>query len=221
VPVQSNTDLISYGSWTLRVRSANTKTPHLLLLLHGWTGDENSLWVFVRNFPENYYILAPRGPHPSEQPAGGYSWRPIPSNDRGWPSLDDLRPAADSLITLMDGFSAEKDLDASQFDVMGFSQGAALTNTIALLHPDRIRRAGILAGFVPANAEQFIEKKPLMGKAIFIAHGRLDETVKIETARLSAKLLEMAGANTTFCVDEVGHKVGAHCLRALEDFFKQ
>ena len=191
----------------------------MLLLLHGWTGDENSLWVFVRNFPEDYNILAPRGPHPSNQPAGGFSWRPIRSDNLGWPSLDDLRPAAESLISLMDGYSADKNLDASQFDVMGFSQGAALTNTITLLHPERIRRVGILAGFVPANAEQIIERKPLKDKAIFIAHGRLDETVKIETARQSVKLLEMAGANTTFCVDEVGHKVGAHCLRELEGFF--
>ena len=219
MPVQNNTDLVSYRNWTLRIRPAKTEAPRLLLLLHGWTGDENSLWVFVRNFPDDFYILAPRGPHPSGQPAGGYSWRPIRSDNQGWPSLDDLRPAADSLITLIDGYSAEKNLDASQFDVMGFSQGAALANTISLLHPERIRRAGILSGFVPANAEQLIERKPLKGKAIFIAHGSLDETVNIETARRSMDLLDMAGANTTFCVDEVGHKVGAHCLRELESFF--
>jgi predicted esterase len=32
-------------------------------------------------------------------------------------------------------------------------------------------------------------------------------------------LLESAGADVTFCEDEVGHKVSAHCLHALEDFF--
>ena len=28
-----------------------------------------------------------------------------------------------------------------------------------------------------------------------------------------------AGAQVTFCEDEVGHKVSASCLRALKDFF--
>ena len=215
----NNTELISFHDWTLRVRPAKGKTPPLLLLLHGWTGDENSLWVFVRNFSEDYWIVAPRAPYSSEQPAGGYSWRPLRVENRAWPGLEDLRPSAEVLIPLIDAYSDENNFDASQFDVMGFSQGAALANTITLLHPERVRRAGILAGFLPANSEPLLQDRPLKGKAFFVAHGRLDETVKIEYARQSVKLLELAGADVTFCEDDVGHKVSAHCLRGLEDFF--
>jgi hypothetical protein len=32
-------------------------------------------------------------------------------------------------------------------------------------------------------------------------------------------LLEQAGAQITYCESEVGHKVSADCLRALETFF--
>ena len=201
------------------MRLANIKAPRLLLLLHGWTGDENSLWVFVRNFSEHYWIVAPRAPHNSKQPVGGFSWRPLGEDSHGWPNLDDLRPSVEALIPLIDSYSKENNFVSSQFDVIGFSQGGALTNTIALLHPERIRRAGILAGFVPANAESLAEGQPLKGKSFFVAHGRLDETVKIEHARQSVKYLERAGADVTFCEDEVGHKVSARCLRALEGFF--
>jgi phospholipase/carboxylesterase len=217
--VQNNSELISFHDWTLRVRPTKGKAPRLLLLLHGWTGDENSLWVFVRNFSEDYWIVAPRAPYSSGQSAGGYSWRALRSENQGWPSLDDLRPSAKALIPLIDAYSAENNLDSSRFDVMGFSQGAALTNTLALLHPERIRRAGILAGFLPAGAEPFLQGRPLKGKSFFVAHGRSDETVKIEYARQSVKSLEMAGADVIYCEDDVGHKVSAHCLRGLEDFF--
>ena len=119
----------------------------------------------------------------------------------------------------MDAYSVENNLDAARFDVMGFSQGGALTNTLTLLHPERIGRAAVLAGFVPAGAESIVQGRPLEGKSFFVAHGTLDETVKIEYARESVKLLESAGADVTFCEDEVGHKVSARCLHALENFF--
>jgi predicted esterase len=32
--------------------------------------------------------------------------------------------------------------------------------------------------------------------------------------------LEQAGANVTYCEDEVGHKLSAACLRTLKDFLK-
>jgi phospholipase/carboxylesterase len=218
VPTQSETELVTFQGWTLRVRPASADAAaRLFLLLHGRTGDENSTWVFVRNFPGTFWMLAPRAPHVSVQ--GGYSWRKHPGSDDDRPGLEDLRPAADALIHLVDSYAAENRLEASQFDVMGFSQGAALTNTIALLYPERIRRAGVLAGFIPAGAEPLPGERSLTGKRIFVAHGTADETVPVEYARRSVKMLEGAGAQVTYCEDEVGHKVSAACLRALEDFF--
>lgn len=215
--VQNDTDLIAFQDWTLRARPASSGTPRLLLLLHGWTGDENSMWLFTRNFPTNYWMIAPRAPHAAEPT--GYSWRPHLSGNRIWPGLDDLRPSADALIHLVDDYAAENKIDASRFDVAGFSQGAAMTNTIALLHPERIRRAAVLAGFIPAGAESVVAKRPLNGKPFFVAHGTLDEMVKVEYARQSIQMLEQAGANVTYCEDEVGHKVSANCMRTLESFF--
>ena len=213
----NETDLITFQEWTLRVRPASSGTPRLLLLLHGWTGDESSMWLFARNLPTDYWTIAPRAPHVAEP--FGYSWRPHLIGNRSWPSLDDLGPSADALIRLVGDYAAENHIDASQFDVAGFSQGAAMTNAIALLHPERIRRAAVLAGFVPAGAESVAAKRPLNGKPFFVAHGTLDEMVKVEYARQSIQVLEQAGANVTYCEDEVGHKVSSSCMRALERFF--
>ena len=196
------------------------KPARLLLLLHGWTGDENSMWIFVRNFPLDYWIIAPRAPYATEP--SGYSWRSPrapQSGTRGWPSLEDFHPSADALIALVDDYATQNQIEASQFDVIGFSQGAALTNAISLLYPERVRRAGVLAGFLPSESESLIEKRPLNGKPFFVAHGTLDEMVKIEYARQSVEMLERAGASVTFCEDEVGHKLGANGLHTLEEYF--
>jgi phospholipase/carboxylesterase len=186
-------------------------------MLHGWTGDENSMWVFARNFPTDYRILAPRGRHTAAE--GGYSWRQPREGTFGRPSLEDLRESAEALIRLVDAYTAQSRIDASQFDVVGFSQGAALSNVLSCLHPNRVRKAGILAGFMPSGMEELISQKPLAGKRIFVAHGTQDNMVPIDRARASMSLLEQAGADITYCEAEVGHKVSADCLRALEIFF--
>ena len=212
--VPSDTELVIFRDWTLRVRPATEAPARLLLLIHGWTGDENSMWVFVRNFAPSFWIVAPRAPY-STKPSG-YSWRPG-THDR--PTFDDLQPAVESLVKFVDAYADQNYLDATQFDVMGFSQGAAMVNCMALLHSDRVQRASVLAGFVPTGAEELVEARPLKGKPFFVAHGTLDELVSIESGRRSAKLLEQAGANVTYCEDDVGHKLSAGCLRALNAFF--
>jgi len=208
---------MTYNGWIMRVRHATQEPARFMLMIHGWTGDENSMWVFARKFPENMWIAAPRGPHPAE--GGGYSWRTLPSGTRGLPTLSDLKPAADNLIRLVDNISASVGMDASQFDVAGFSQGGAMVNAMALLYPKRIRKAAVLAGFMPGGTEDLIARQVLEGKPYFVAHGAQDQLIPIERAQQSIELLEQAGAQVTFCEAEVGHKVSANCLRGLEAFW--
>ncbi len=216
--VRNESERIEFQDWTVRVRPAQSASARLLLLLHGWTGDEDSMWVFVQNFPQDYWMIAPRAPYAAEQ--GGYTWRPPQTSGRGWPGLEDFRPASEALISLMESYAAANNLEADSFDVIGFSQGAALTIALALMHPQRIGRAAALSGFLPAGSEEMLAKRPLNEKPFFVAHGTLDEMVRVEHAHRTAEFLEQAGARLTFCEDEVGHKVGAACLRALERFFE-
>ena len=219
MPDQNSTSLITFKEWTLRVQESTESSARLMLLIHGLTGDENSMWVFARNFSSDYWMVAPRAPHPSQMEQGGYSWSPARHEGEDRPGLEELRPAAETLIRLVDEYSASVGVDTNVFDVMGFSQGAAMASLLAFLYPERIRKVGILAGFVPDGLEVYLSKRPLEGKPFFVAHGSRDETVSIERARASIKILEQAGAQVTFCEDDVGHKVSVSCLRALKSFF--
>ncbi len=193
--------------------------PRLLLLVHGLTGDENSMWVFARDLPAAYWMVAPRAPHVAQMAEGGYSWRPAELENVDRFSLDQLHSAAEGLIRLVDEYAASVGLDASAFDVMGFSQGAAMCSLLAFLYPQRIRKVGILAGFVPDGLGELVSRRPLEGKPFLVVHGTKDQMVRIERARAAIKILEQAGAQVTYCEDEVGHKVSVTCLRALKKFF--
>src|SRR5512143_3028448 len=85
VQIAPDTQLIEFEDWVLRIRPTTHKPAHLMLLLHGFTGDENSMWVFARDLPRQYWMIAPRAPHFTEP--SGFSWRPPRSTDFGRPSL--------------------------------------------------------------------------------------------------------------------------------------
>ena len=219
MPDLNNTSLISFKNWTLRIRKSTHQARRLMLLIHGHTGDENSMWVFARAMPDHYWMVAPRAPYAAE--SGGYSWRPPQTGNYDQLGLEMLESAAEALIRLVDEYSASagREADARVFDVMGFSQGAALSSVLTFLYPRRIRKTALLAGFVPSGLEELATQRPLEGKPFFVAHGTKDETVTIDRARASIALLEQAGAQVTYCEDEVGHKVSVTCLRALKEFF--
>jgi len=219
VQIAPDTELIQFEDWTLRIRKTTHSSPRLLLMIHGFTGDENSMWVFARDLPTRYWIVAPRAPYITEP--SGFSWRPPLAGTLSRPSLEQLQSAAEALIKLVDAYQLSAKLDARVFDVMGFSQGAAMSNLLAFLYPQRIRKTGILAGFVPSGLEELIAQRPLEGKPFFVAHGIHDQTVPVDRARASIEILEQAGARVTYCEDEVGHKVSLNCLRALRSFLAE
>lgn len=211
-----DTELISFNDWTLRIRPAASEPSKLLVMLHGWTGDENSMWVFTRRFSSNYWIVAPRAPHTAE--SSGFSWRPPQAATFGRPSLETLLPSAQGLIQLIDEYAVSVKVDARQFDLIGFSQGGAMVNVMGLLYPQRVRKMGVLAGFLPSGLEHEIDQKVLAGKNIFVAHGTQDELVPVDRAHASMHELERAGAQITYCEDDVAHKLSSNCLRALESY---
>lgn len=175
------------------------------------------MWVFTRDLPRDYALLAPRAPH--ADPEGGYTWRALTEGAWGFPALSDLQPAADALLSFLDSWSVSAGIDADEFDLMGFSQGAALALTLSVLHPGRIRSLAVLSGFLPAGAETLLERQPFIGKAIFVAHGTKDELVPVERARSAVTQLERAGARITYCESQAGHKVSKECFGAIASFF--
>ncbi len=210
-----NSELVQIENWTVRVRRPAGAGPHpVLALIHGWTGDENSMWVFTTRLPKDALLIAPRALHPAA--TGGYSWHP--EREHGLPEARDLLPAVDALLNLLTSQNFP-DGDFNNMRFAGFSQGAALVYTLALTHPEKVRALAGLAGFMPGGVDELIERRPLAGKPAFVAHGTQDERVPVQRARIAVDLLERAGAEVDYCEADVGHKLSADCFRALGEFF--
>ncbi|MBW8010543.1 MAG: alpha/beta fold hydrolase [Chloroflexi bacterium] len=212
--------ILQLDEWVIKLREPDSGDfNQVILLLHGWTGDENSMWVFAPQLPRDALLIAPRAPYPSSHnEAAGYSWRG-PKKTGDWSSLDDYRPAVKELNRLVLSIQNVHGFDLSKFGMVGFSQGAAVAYVYAILNPERITRVAGLAGFIPDHTAREIEHRPLEGKAVFVAHGKKDVMVPLERAKKSVEALQNAGGLVTYCEADVGHKLGANCFRELKTFF--
>ncbi len=204
------------GDLTYKYKLPSGDEPYpVVLLLHGLTGDENSMWVFTHKLPKDFLLIALRAPYPS--PMGGYSW--VENFGRvGWPGVDDFRPAIDQILEFT-GAWAGPPADFTKFRVMGFSQGAALAYAMALVYPGRVQAVAGLSGFMPEGVKQEIQGNPLTGIPIFASHGTQDTLVPVARARQGVRLLQEFGAMVTYCEDDVGHKLSANCFNGVEVFF--
>ncbi len=210
-------ETITIHNWVMRIQRPDSPGPiPVVLMLHGWTGDENSMWIFASRLPKKAIIIAPRGLFPAR--GTGYSWHAeIPT---AWPWINDFIPAVESLYKEM-SVKNIADGNFNELNLLGFSQGAALAYSVAIMHPEWVTSLAALSGFLPDGASSWLGPDRINGLPVFIAHGTQDILVPVERARESVGSLQGAGAVVTYCEDDVGHKLSAKCFHGLEAFFKK
>lgn len=218
MPSASEVSQLDFHGWKLKVRPpAGQNASRLTLMIHGWSGDENVMWIFASHLPHNGWVIAPRGL--VSAPDGGYGW--VQHRDGYWPTIEDFRQPAQALIALVEDWISEHNIESSRISLLGFSQGAAMSLALTLLYPRRIERVAVLSGFMPSGAVSDFSDRRLERLPVFVAHGTLDDTVPVEQARRMVVALERLGAQVTYCESQVGHKLSIECLHGLNQFFAQ
>lgn len=207
---------VDINGWPFRVlnpavRSADNR---VMLLFHGHQGNENVMWILTKPLPSNYYLLAPRAPVNTGEDQ--YSWHTIAPQ---WPGIDAYQTLADQLLSRVDTWCEQNNIEVNNYDLMGFSQGAVMAYAMAFLHPNKIGKVAALAGFIPQAWQTQLEMPSLSGKSFYIAHGSQDEIIPIKKAHQAADWLEKLGAQITFCEAEIGHKLSSNCFTGLGEFF--
>jgi len=220
VRIENESELIDYKGWFLRIRQpVNKPYGRILILLHGWSGDENSMWVFGKDIPKDYWVISPRAPFSAG--IKGYSWRePTPGRTWGLPKINEFQSSLNPLMEMLNDWSILNSVTLKTIDLIGFSQGAALACALLLFARKHIEKVACLAGFMPEGGNEIAIPGMLSGKKVFAAHGTSDEMVPLSKGQEMVEILRYAGAEVETCTENVGHKVGSQCFKSLENFFK-
>jgi phospholipase/carboxylesterase len=180
----------------------------LLLLLHGYGSNEEDLFSFATELPDEYYIVSARAPYNLQY--GAYAWYAInfDADENKFSDHEQAKISRDLIAQFIDELIQTYPIDPKNITLVGFSQGSILSYAIALSHPDKVQRVVALSGYVsePILEENYL-RNDLSKLKIFHSHGTADQVIPVEWARKTKPFLEKLGINSTYKEYPVGHGV--------------
>ena len=180
----------------------------LILLLHGYGSNEEDLFSFATELPEEYYIISARAPYDLQY--GSYAWYAInfDADQNKFSDHEQAKVSRDIIAGFIDELVANYPIDDTQIAMVGFSQGSILSYAVALSYPEKVQKVVAMSGYLNLEivAEDYL-KNNFTNLKIFASHGTSDQVIPIEWARKTPAILENLGINITYKEYPVGHGV--------------
>lgn len=180
----------------------------LLLLLHGYGSNEEDLFSFATELPNDSYVISVRAPY-DLQPYG-HAWYAIHFDADENKFSDNVQ--AKQSVELIAGFIEEVvkqyPIDAKNVTLIGFSQGAILSYATALTYPEKVAKVVALSGYF--NREimpEVIDTNAISHLKFFVSHGSVDQVIPVDWARKAKPALENLGLEVEYHEYPVGHGV--------------
>ncbi|MGL2963553.1 alpha/beta hydrolase [Flavobacterium sp. RSB2_4_14] len=180
----------------------------LLLLLHGYGSNEEDLFSFASELPDDYYIVSARAPF--DLMYGSYAWYAInfDADENKFSDIGQARASRDVIVGFIDELITTYPIDSANVALIGFSQGAILGYAVALSYPEKVQRLVAMSGYL--NTEMAVDdfkENDLSTLKVFASHGTVDQVIPVEWARKSKPVLESLGIELIYQEYPVGHGV--------------
>ena len=194
----------------------NTEKKPAIFLLHGLGSDENDLVQLVDSFSTQCHIFSLQGPI---QHRPGYAFYTF--EEEGKPNRAIFDKVLKGIEAFIKDAVQEYNLDEQQLYVVGFNQGAAVAQSLAMVMGDMIRGTAALSGYLPEFAALEYSKKTMDRSKIFISHGEYDYDYPFEWAEHAVRFFNDYGTKVTFKSYPVGHGVSEQNLHDLIAFLSE
>lgn len=180
----------------------------MLLLLHGYGSNEQDLFSFASELPNDYYIISARAPYDLQY--GNYAWYAInfEAENTKFSDIKQARESRDLISIFIDELIQKYPINPKQVSLIGFSQGAILSFAIALTYPEKISHVVAMSGYLNTEiAKEGFENNNFSNLRIFASHGTVDQVIPVDWARKTPAILEKLNINIVYKEYPVGHGV--------------
>ena len=180
----------------------------LLLLLHGYGSNEEDLFSFASELPQDHYVISVRAPY-DLQPYG-HAWYAIhfDADENKFSDNVQAKQSVELIASFIDEVVKQYPIDAKNVTLVGFSQGAILSYATALTYPEKVAKVVALSGYF--NQEimpEVIDTKVISHLKFFVSHGSVDQVIPVDWARKAKPALENLGLEVEYHEYPVGHGV--------------
>ena len=180
----------------------------LLILLHGYGSNEEDLFSFATELPQDHYVISVRAPY-NLQPYG-HAWYAIhfDADENKFSDNVQAKQSVELIAGFIDEIVKQYPIDTKNVTLVGFSQGAILSYAAALTYPEKVAKVVALSGYF--NQEimpEVIDTNAISHLKFFVSHGSVDQVIPVEWARKAKPALENLGVEVQYQEYPVGHGV--------------
>ena len=180
----------------------------LLILLHGYGSNEEDLFSFAPELPDDSYVISVRAPY-DLQPYG-HAWYAIhfDADENKFSDNVQAKQSVEIIASFIDEIVKQYPIDAKNVTLIGFSQGAILSYATALTYPEKVTKVVALSGYF--NQEilpEVIDTKAISHLKFFVSHGSVDQVIPVDWARKAKPALENLGLEVEYQEYPIGHGV--------------
>ncbi len=190
--------------------------PPLLILLHGFGSNEHDLFGLHPYLDERFAIVSARAPL-TLQP-GSHAWYRIEWLADGSIRMDDdeARRGLASASQFVDEAIEAYGADPQRVFVGGFSQGAIMSECLALTRPDRFAGAVLMSGRTLDLLQGHSLTAETMYPPMIVTHGVADRVLPIGEGRRTRDYLTTLGVDFEYHEFAMAHQISDESLDAAD-----
>ncbi|WP_343486468.1 alpha/beta fold hydrolase [Allomuricauda sp. d1] len=202
--------------------SSQKENPPLALLLHGYGSNEEDLFSFASELPEELLVISARAPHNLEM--FGHAWYAI-NFDAAHGKWSDDKQAIESrekIVAFIDEAIEVYGADSTNVTLIGFSQGTVLSYAVALSYPQKIKNVVALSGYInEAILVDGYENNDFSRLNIYASHGQVDQVIPLEWAQRTPNFLKNLGIAHKYEEFPIGHGVSPQNFYSFKSWLEE
>ena len=195
--------------------------PPLLLLLHGVGSNEADLFGLAPELDGRFFVASARAP--ITLGPGAYGWFHVAFTPQG-PAIipAEAEQSRQALIRFIDEVVEAYGVDPRRVYLMGFSQGAIMSLSVALTRPDKVAGVAAMSGrLLPEVRPLIAAPEALRGLPILLVHGTADQVLPIHHGREARDQLAKLPVALTYREYPMGHYVTPESLRDVTAWLEE
>lgn len=206
--------------YIVREPKKEIKNPALLILLHGYGSNEQDLFSFAEELPDELLIISAQAPY--EMGFGSYAWYAINFDDVNgkFSDLKQAKTSIDKIALFIDEIKEKYKTNPNKTFLLGFSQGAILSYSLSFFYPNKVQNVIALSGYI--NTELLPETNSNEIKTnYYCSHGSVDQVLPVEWARKSKPFLDNLGLENVYSEYPVGHGVAPQNFYSFKSWIEE
>ena len=195
----------------------------LLIALHGYEGNKESMMRLARQINDRDFIIAAvQGPSgffvrsgdPERQPKVGFGWM------MQFKTEETVRLHHETLMSVIEATAAEHQVNRRAIFLVAFSQSVSLNYRFAFTHPNVVRGVIAVCGGIPGDWDSSDKYQPSDTDVLIVA-GETDEFYKLDRVRTFEPAMARRARSVTFQSYPVGHVFPREALPFIDEWMKE